>query len=582
MITKLISTVLFLVVFHFCFSQNCHWAKVTNEESGFVGGSQVFSSEIFEGFLYTCGTFRGITNIGLPSNPYFIENSDQITDGGLYISKSDLNGNIIQSVVFDEISGDFGLSSMTVDSIGNIYLGTTCWGQIDADPTNVTEILGPISTNSRFAMYMKLDENFNVVWKETLGTTDAIPNSNHFEVNQVVTDINSSMYVIGHYLIAPASYDFDPSSGVFLLNTSSNYRSPYIIRLDSLGVFQWAYHLNTYDVTIGLDIAVDSDGMVYSTGYINSNVDFDNSIDTTYLQNYVFGSRAYLLKIDNNGLFNWVVGNSSTSVSYGYTVATTLENEIVIGGQYQGDGYFFGTNGDTLNMTSPTPGTAAGFLVEYDSLGNLLFANSYGEGGIFLVKTHQDSITASGFMNDNFTVQTDLGPIIIDLDYDAGPVVLILNNIGQYVDHLQIRATGGSVHVNAINFDESSYIYLSGTYQDSIYFSSTFQSYEFGTVGNIDGFQAKYDFSQNYALLNSLDVEGRVHLYPNPTNGNVSFNDGNLNATHAEVVDLLGTRHFYKVESGLISMKLSNGIYLMKIFNDEKYLGCSSFFIEND
>ena len=74
----------------------------------------------------------------------------------------------------------------------------------------------------------------------------------------------------------------DPGAGVSNL-TSAGDNDVFVSKLDASGNFLWARSMGGTGSDYGYDIAVDASGIVYTTGWFSSTVDFDPGAGTVNL-----------------------------------------------------------------------------------------------------------------------------------------------------------------------------------------------------------------------------------------------------------------------------------------------------------
>lgn len=87
----------------------------------------------------------------------------------------------------------------------------------------------------------------------------------------IAIDALGSVYTTGTF---NGTVDFDPGAGTYFL-TSTGVEDVFISKLDSSGNFIWAGAWGGVSYDLGLSIAVDANGFVYSTGLFQGTADFD-------------------------------------------------------------------------------------------------------------------------------------------------------------------------------------------------------------------------------------------------------------------------------------------------------------------
>jgi hypothetical protein len=95
----------------------------------------------------------------------------------------------------------------------------------------------------------------------------------------IAVDASGNVYTTGSF---EGTADFDPGSGVSNL-TSAGDNDVFVRKLDASGNFLWARSMGGTGSDRGGGIAVDASGIVYTTGWFSSTVDFDPGAGTVNL-----------------------------------------------------------------------------------------------------------------------------------------------------------------------------------------------------------------------------------------------------------------------------------------------------------
>ncbi len=192
--------------------------------------------------------------------------------------------------------------------------------------------------------------------------------------------------------------------------------------------WQWAKTSNQCDDPISLIeagwSAIDNRGNIYSTGFTNGTCTIFGADTIPNVSGITFSM--FLVKYDSVGHYKWSrnAGPGSDGVSIG--VATDASGNVYWSGYFNAPSATFGSH--TL-----TTGAAAGFLVKYDSLGNVLWAKKQdgyvstgsltisNDGNLYVVGGYTSSelrvdtfiLTNSGFFSDFFLLKYDLSGNVI-------------------------------------------------------------------------------------------------------------------------------------------------------------------------
>jgi Ca2+-binding RTX toxin-like protein len=332
---------------------NFLWAKQVGGISYDSGQSITLDSA---GNVYTIGYFNGTADFD-PGPGIFNLTSAGGQDS--FISKLDADGNFLWAKQLGgtiNYSG-YSRSSITLDSVGNIYTTGSFYGTADFDPGssifNLTSAGGPDSFIS------KLDADGNFLWAKQLGGTG----SDHG--NGITLDSAGNVYTTGVF----------NGTGFPLIGDS------FISKHDANGNFLWIKQLGGTDDDVGSEIMVDNADNIYAIGYFSGTADFDFSATTAGdTLTSVAGFRdVYVLKLEFAEIEVLdenidIIDDTLTEINIGTTTTgTPLNKTFTINNT--GTGYL---NLNTLTLPagfsiltplpeSIAPGQSASFQVQLDA-----------------------------------------------------------------------------------------------------------------------------------------------------------------------------------------------------------------------
>ncbi|MBL8062060.1 MAG: SBBP repeat-containing protein, partial [Anaerolineales bacterium] len=99
------------------------------------------------------------------------------------------------------------------------------------------------------------------------------------------------------------------------------------------GDFAWAKGLGGTAYDVGLAIAVDGSGNVYTTGLFNGTADFDPGAGTANLTS-AGGYDIFVSKLDAIGYFVWAKGLGGTANDVGYGIAVDASGNVYTTGYF--------------------------------------------------------------------------------------------------------------------------------------------------------------------------------------------------------------------------------------------------------
>ena len=142
----------------------------------------------------------------------------------------------------------------------------------------------------------------------------------------------------------------------------------YVAKLNTNGAWQWARGLVSTYYNSGKDVAVDSNGNVYITGFFDGLGIFGNITITSRNQD------VYIAKLNTTGVWQWAKGAGSISNDHGYGVVADGNGNVYITGVFC-DLATFG------NITISYQGAEDVFIAKLNTNGVWQWAKGAGGGG---------------------------------------------------------------------------------------------------------------------------------------------------------------------------------------------------------
>ena len=300
-----------------------------------------------------------------PDEQYlFVVGYHDVNTGLIY--KYDTSGNIQWKKQFSD-SNTNQINGCVTDSSGNLYVAGR-------------------HQNTGASVYKGFIAKFNssgaVQWQKIFGSSSrvnfrhlAIDSSNNIYVtgsidsgpaDNLVVKYNTSGSIIwqkritrgsSNYWEASMSCSVDTSGNVYITGFSNHDSSiddqPYLLKMNSSGVFQWARYFGNYNSNLGGNTAescaCDQNDNVYVTGRDKTN-NSGNYWD------------AYIVKLNSSGTVQWKrsfgIQNIQTN---GYSIKTDSRNNVILGGDFWSlnDTGGYGSR-DYFLARFPTDGTKTG------------------------------------------------------------------------------------------------------------------------------------------------------------------------------------------------------------------------------
>ena len=264
----------------------------------------------------------------------------------IYITKLDGDGNLLWAIRIGSTGWDMP-RDLAVDDAGNVIVTGAFNNTVDFDPGEGTCNL--ISTggvdNSFIAKY---DTDGNLRWARKLHSS----NNSNIQSTGLDADRFGTIYVSGDFFGTP---DFDPGVQKFNLKNKRS-SSGFVSMFDTDGNFLWARQLGWSDYLVGRDVAVDSRGNAFVTGY---------SIDDGRDYN------AFVAKIDAGGRLRWKRKIGGPDYDSGAAIVVGRKGNVFVKGEFTGTVDFDPGLG-TKSLTSGHNGGT--YVAKFDTGGKLLWA----------------------------------------------------------------------------------------------------------------------------------------------------------------------------------------------------------------
>jgi len=356
------------------------------------------------GNVYLTGHYAGTIDFDPGADTTNLTSSGGVD---IFILKLDAGGDLIWARSVGGIATDIG-NFITVDNSGNLYITGYYQATVDFDPG--VNIVNLTSIGSA-AYVLKLDPNGNFIWAR-----DLVGGPLSWAVSESLTIAASgNLFLTGMF---EGTVDFDPGAGTFNLN-SNGKTDAFIQKLDTSGNYVWAKSIGGSIWDQGNSVATDSSGNVYVTGFYADVVDFDPGASTFNLTANG-SSDAYVLKLNANGNFIWVKTMGGVAGEEGRSMGIDASDNIYITGHYQGT-VDFDPGADTFNLTATGFGDV--FIQKLTANGNFIWVKSI--GGTEFTLVNSITINASG----NMYLSGEYRDIV---DFDPGQDTLNLTSNGVY------------------------------------------------------------------------------------------------------------------------------------------------------
>ena len=506
------------------FSQTWLWAKKSTYETSSDGGYSICTDG--SGNAYVTGYFEG---------PLIHFGSIILHNGGMYLVKYDAAGNVLWA---KEAGGSPNSSTgldVTLDINGNIFVTGVFSSTIILGSDTLT------NKGSSNIFLAKYDTSGSVLWAKGLGG-----NNYQFSSNSVSADPTGNVFISGYFDSPTLIFESDT-----LFNTGAS--NMFIAKYDSTGNFLWVKSASGSSYNQSSSNSTDRGGNVFVTGWFATPTITFGSISLT-------GAGLFLVKYDSSGNVLWVRG-AILGISYGgaYTqVNTDSSGNIFLTGTFYAQSITFGAYYITNYGVRNT------FLVKYDTLGNVLWANGpYGH-------SYRNSVSADDSGNVFIAGNFDSPSMIFGLDtlINLGQGNIFLAKYNASGNELWAKRAGGSYSddCHSVSSDRNGNAFVTGS------FSSSTITFGLATLlnggwGGSNSFIAKMS-SFNGVGINAEESDNLFLISPNPTNGIFQINSSNLRITAIDAFNVYGEKIYTSTinsQSSMINLDVPSGIYFLYI-----------------
>jgi Beta-propeller repeat len=299
--------------------------------------------------VYITGDFGSptlvIDNITL-SNSIVVTPSTQ----DIFIAKLNSNGTAIWAKNAGGSRADYG-NAVVADNNGNVYLG----GQFVSPSITIGgfTLTNVETTNIDHDVFLaKYDSNGNVIWTKSAGGT------NYETLNSLSLDNSGNLYSSGYFYSPTISF------GSNVLVNTNNYGDIFILKYDADGNLLWTRKCGGTNYESVKDIATDSNGNLYVTGYFQSPT---MTLGTTTLANSSNSNlfNIFLAKYNPSGTLLWAnKAGGTTSNDYSSSVNIDSADNVYISGAMNSSSIAFGNLTPIVNS-----GNTDIFLAKYNASG---------------------------------------------------------------------------------------------------------------------------------------------------------------------------------------------------------------------
>ena len=376
-------------------------------------------------------------------------------------------------------------TNMCTDNAGNIYKVGHFQLSPDFDPGSGTNNITSNGANDIFIQ--KLDPSGNVIWVKTVGGTGVDFGKD------IAVDVLGNVYIVGDF---NGTVDFDPSNST-VNKVSFGGEDAFVLKLNSLGDYQWVKTAGGTGSDIAESISLDNSANIYVAGSYEISASFDLLASGSNLTSNGQND-AFVWKLSGTGNFTWVKTIGGPSFDFGYEIEVDGVGNSYIGGKAKsgidfdpGASVFAGVNNGGYDA----------YVVSLDASGNFQWANTFGGSGEDKVLEITLSTTNGVYVSGSFNATVDFDP------NGSGLSISALTSHELFIQNLDVtgsfnwaKAFAGCFSLSHSYLKEASTTNLifSGAFSGTANFDPNGGTQLITSAGSTDIFFEEIDASGNY------------------------------------------------------------------------------------
>jgi len=432
------------------------WVKTAGDTDTDIGHSITTDSS---GNVYTAGQFGGTVDFNPTSST---DSKTSLGSFDIFVTKINSDG----TYGWTQTIGGTGIDiaeDVTTDSSGNIYITGLFQGEnIDFDFSAGSDLHSSHKdsgdTNYTLDMFVtKINSDGTYGWTKTFGGIG-------MEFGKGITvDSSENIFITGYF---QETVDFGGGDV-----TSAGKLDIFVLKLDSTGTYQWVSTFGGAENDEPSDIALDSTGNIFLTGYFKETVQFNGTDDVTSEG----GKDIFLLKLDSTGAYSDCKTYGSSDDDEGNAIAIDTADNIYVTGSFR----------NTINFGQGDISSVGGtdsFIIAFNSslvsqwtrgiggsdsdVGYDIIATGSGTDDVYITGSFQKSVDFDNDASADFTANGKSDLFVIKLGADDG-VTTWTKVAGGTEDDIPFAITA-----------QGSYLYITGLYQETVDFDPGTGTYD--------------------------------------------------------------------------------------------------------
>ena len=476
----------------------------------------------------------------------------------IYLSKYASDGTLLWQIGIGSANND-QVSAIATDTGGNILMSGRFQGTFDFDPSDSVQITSSNPSNALEGFLARYNGETGALMEYR-----DLTSGGSIDIRSIRIDQYNDVFIGGQFSQA---VDFDFGGGTYPQTSFQNSGDCFVGRYYGDLQLIWMNIIGSQTPAIDFisDIALGSDGFVYSTGMLGGTADI---LPGAGVFNLTAVSDAFLIRYSqNDGSLSWGFSIGGTSLDIGNSLLVGDDGGIVLAGSMNSSSMDVDP-GFAINTLTKTGSNAAPFLLKYTANGVLSNAGLL-QGSQTLTSTINRIVKGpdnSFLVNGYYKGDVDLEPTALTYSVSSGDSTnsFTLRYMNDFTLMQYFEQGGNGDQLGSDILSRGTYVYQSGQFSNTLLplfpeLDTTIQRAGSG----LDGYLLKYNLITNTTGI-PLANDSHLIAYPNPSNGLVYFNYAN--AEDVRVYDSSGRNVIVNILPGMIDFSgVSNGLYTILV-----------------
>jgi hypothetical protein len=307
---------------------------------------------------------------------------------------------------------DSELSKICTDNENNLLVLAYISGSFDLDTTSAENLIGVSSGYPYLIKYSSLGE---VLYYKQLVSDNNWKNYS----SDIAIDADNNIFICGYF---SGTTNFNPGGEAYNMTATDDAENMFLLKLNSLGEFQWAKQYGTPQVTGGTTPHINPNAMkikgnyIYIVGGFKGKVQFDSSDDETIFESASSNVDIFVQKLSLEGNNQWVY--TAGGDEYDEATAVDIDNigDVYVAGEFTGT-VDFGTDYFLDELSSGISDASDVFIIKIrnepypDGFQSVTYASAIGgTGGKINAQSILADTDSTVFYSGIFASKADFNP----------------------------------------------------------------------------------------------------------------------------------------------------------------------------